>query len=49
LTVEKDIDIYKSRQNQIEIIEKRRTLQKVIKKLEKKQENEEEVNIRSYE
>jgi hypothetical protein len=34
--IEKDIDIYKSRQKQIEIIEKRRTLKKAIKKLERK-------------
>jgi hypothetical protein len=32
LTIEKNIDIYKSRQNQIETTEKRRTVQKTIKK-----------------
>jgi hypothetical protein len=36
LKVEKDIDIYKSRQDQIEIIERRRTLKKAINKLERK-------------
>jgi rubrerythrin len=35
LTVQKDIEIYKVRQDQIEIIEKRKTLKKLIKKLEK--------------
>jgi hypothetical protein len=39
LMVEKDIDIYRTRQDQIEIIEKRRILQKVIKKLERKKED----------
>jgi hypothetical protein len=34
--------------NQIEIIEKRRTLRKTIKRLERKQENEENWNIHSY-
>jgi hypothetical protein len=42
LTIEKDIDIYKSRQDQIEIIEKRRTLKKLINKLERNKEEEEE-------
>jgi hypothetical protein len=36
LTVEKDIDIYSSRQNQIKTIKKKRTLRKAIKKLERK-------------
>jgi hypothetical protein len=48
LTVQKDIDIYKSRQDQIQAIGKRRTLRKGIKKEEKKKENEEDSNIHSY-
>jgi hypothetical protein len=34
--IEKDIYVYRSRQDQIEIIEKRKTLKKAIKKLERK-------------
>jgi hypothetical protein len=45
---ENNIDIYKSRQEQIEIIEKRKTLRKVIKKCQKKKENEENSGICSY-
>jgi hypothetical protein len=48
VTIEKNIYIYKSREEQIETIEKRRTLRKAIKKCEKKKENEEDSNIRSY-
>jgi hypothetical protein len=49
--IEKDIDVYRSRQDQIEIIEKRRTLKKAIKNIERKKEDEEEEedpSIRSY-
>jgi G:T/U-mismatch repair DNA glycosylase len=48
LVVQKDIDIYKSKQGQIETIEKRRTLRKAIKRCGRKKENEEDSNIRSY-
>jgi hypothetical protein len=42
LTIEKDTDIYRSRQNQIEIVEKRRALKKVMKRIEEDEEDEEE-------
>jgi hypothetical protein len=42
LTVEKDTDIYKSNLNQIEIIEKRKTLKKAIKRTERNKEDEED-------
>jgi hypothetical protein len=48
LMFQKDIDIYKSRQNQIETIEKRKTLPKAIKRNERKKESEEDSNISSY-
>jgi hypothetical protein len=40
LMIEKDTDIYKSRQNQIEIIEKRRTLKNLMKKSERNKEDD---------
>jgi hypothetical protein len=46
-TIQKDINIYKSIQEQIETIEKRKTL-RAINKCEKKKENEEDSGIRSY-
>jgi hypothetical protein len=42
LMIEKDIDIYKSRQDQIDIIEKRRTLKKLLNKLERNKKYEED-------
>jgi hypothetical protein len=42
LTIQKDIDIYKSRQDQIETFEKRRTLRKAIKRSEKNKEVEDD-------
>jgi hypothetical protein len=48
LTVENNIDVYNVRQDQIEIILKRRTLRKAIKRSERNKENEEDSNIHSY-
>jgi flagellar hook-basal body complex protein FliE len=49
LTFEKNVDIYKSRQDQIETIEKRRTLRKAIKKHEKKKkDSKDNLNIHFY-
>jgi hypothetical protein len=42
LVIEKDTDIYKSRRDQIETIEKRRTLKKVMKRTERNKEEEDE-------
>jgi hypothetical protein len=46
--IQKDFDIYKSRQEQIEIIEKRKTFHKPMKKCKKKKENEDNLNIHNY-
>jgi hypothetical protein len=48
LTIQKSIDVHRVRQDQIETIEKRRTLRKVIKRSEKNKEDEEDSNIHSY-
>jgi hypothetical protein len=48
MTIQKGIDIYKTRQDQIETIEKRRTLLKAIKRRERKKENEDSSNIHNY-
>jgi hypothetical protein len=40
--IEKDTDLFRSRQNQIEIIEKRRALKKVMKRIKEDEEDEEE-------
>jgi hypothetical protein len=42
LTIQKDIDIYKVRQDQIETIEKRGVLKKAIRKNERNKEDEED-------
>jgi hypothetical protein len=42
LTIQKDTDLYKSRQYQIEIIEKRRTLKNLMKKTERNKEDDED-------
>jgi hypothetical protein len=47
LTVQKGIDIYRSRQEQIEAIEKRRTLRKSIKRSKRNKENE-DPSIQNY-
>jgi hypothetical protein len=44
LTIQNEIDIYKSRQDQIESIEKRRTLKKVIKWYKSKEDFESVLN-----
>jgi hypothetical protein len=48
LTIQKNIDIYKSRQDKIETIEKRRTLKKAIRRSERNKEDEEDSNSHSY-
>jgi hypothetical protein len=42
LVIEKNTDLYKSRQNQIEIIEKRRTLKNLMKKSERNKEEDDD-------
>jgi hypothetical protein len=48
LTIQKDIDIYKVRQDQIETIEKRRALKKAIRRSERNKEDEEDLDDHSY-
>jgi hypothetical protein len=48
LTVQKDIDIYKVRQNQIETIEKRKVLKKAIRRSEQNKEEKEDSDKGSY-
>jgi hypothetical protein len=45
LIIQKDIDIYKSSEDQIDTTEKRRTLRKAIKRSERNKEDEEDSNI----
>jgi pyruvate/2-oxoacid:ferredoxin oxidoreductase alpha subunit len=48
LNIQKDIYIYKSRQEKIKIIVKRRTMWKAIKKFVQKKENEKNSDIHGY-
>jgi hypothetical protein len=48
LIIQKDIDIYKIRQNQIEIIEKRRALKKAIRRSERNKEDNDDSDDHSY-